>query len=62
MTEIKEYKVVYKGDVDELTEDVNSLIQAGWELNGGISATVRMQPNSEPLYVYYQAMSRTLRF
>ena len=56
--ENEQYDVISASNIDELIDYVNRCLADGWKLNGGVSATVRINPNYEVAYGYYQAMSK----
>lgn len=56
-----EYAILSYGSSDELEEAVNTMLEEGWTLVGGVSCSVAVSPNERQgghdiEYMYYQAM------
>ena len=58
--EKQKYEVVCGKNIVDLMNIVNERLVDGWELAGGVSATVRIRPNHEVVYDYYQAMLKRI--
>jgi len=58
METVKEYKIIHGKTPEDLEKKVNALIQQGWKPLGGVSITMRTQPDGAGNWWVAQAMVR----